>query len=171
MTTPVTTHDHSAALSVAISETRKPVRVLLVDDDDDEAALTQLLLSGVEDVQYALDRVATYEEGLEAIARDRHDAYLVDHQLGGRTGVELVCEARGAGSLAALVMLTGHRDRATDLAAMDAGATDFLLKGLTDGALLDRTLRYAIAQAALVSALDQSRDLMAGLIRATRWPA
>jgi FixJ family two-component response regulator len=67
-------------------------------------------------------------------------------------------------------MLTGRRDRATDLAAMDAGATDFLLKGGTDAALLDRTLRYAISQAAMVSALEQSRNLMAGLVRATRWP-
>jgi putative methionine-R-sulfoxide reductase with GAF domain len=60
-------------------------------------------------------------------------------------------------------MLTGHRDRATDLAAMDAGATDFLLKGKTDAALLDRTLRYAISQSAMASALERSRNQLAGL--------
>jgi DNA-binding response OmpR family regulator len=152
-------------------ETGGPVRVLLIDDDDDEAALTRSVLAGVQEVQYELDHVATFSEGLASIARDDHDAYLIDHQLGDRTGVELVREARAAGSLAALIMLTGQRDRSTDLAAMEAGATDFLLKGAIDAALLDRALRYAMAQAAMVSALEQSRDLMAGLVRATRWPA
>ncbi|MEO8229668.1 MAG: response regulator [Chloroflexota bacterium] len=161
--------DDSIGLPIGAPEP-KPVRVLLIDDDDDEVSLTRSLLAGVEGVRYELHRVATFDEGLASIALDDHDAYLVDHELGGRTGVELVREAREAGSLAALIMLTGRRDRTTDLAAMDAGATDFLLKGATDAGLLDRTLRYAISQAAMVSALEQSRDLMAGLIRATRWP-
>jgi DNA-binding response OmpR family regulator len=152
------------------TDTEDLVRVLLIDDDADEAILTRSLLVSVENLRYELDWVPTFEEGLASIARNDHDAFLIDHELGGRTGVELVTEARRAGSLAALIMLTGRRDRATDLAAMDAGATDFLLKGRTDAALLDRTLRYAISQAAMVAALEQSRDLMAGLVRATRWP-
>ena len=139
------------------------IRVLLIDDDKDEVSLTRSLLARVGDVRYELDWVPTFLEGLAAIARGEHDAYLIDHQLGGRTGVELVREARQAGSLAALIMLTGHRDRATDLAAMEAGATDFLLKGRTDSAALDRTLRYAISNVAMVSTLDRSRSQMAGL--------
>jgi FixJ family two-component response regulator len=141
----------------------EPVRILLIDDDEDEAKLTRTLLAKVTDVPYELDWVPTFREGLDAIARQDHNAYLIDHQLGGRTGTELVQEARDAGSLAALIMQTGQRDRTTDLAAMNAGATDFLLKGRTDAALLDRTLRYAIFQAAAVAALDHSRNQMAGL--------
>lgn len=142
---------------------RDPVRVLLIDDDDEEASLTRSLLACVEDVRYDLDSVPTFGEGLASIYRDEHDAYLIDHQLDDRTGVELVREAREIGSLAALIVLTGHGDRATDMAAMDAGATDFLLKGRTDAALLDRTLRYSISQAKMVSALNRSRNQMAGL--------
>jgi DNA-binding response OmpR family regulator len=141
----------------------KPVRVLLVDDDRDEASLTKSLLARAQDVVYEMDWVPTFREGVAAIARDEHDAYLIDHQLGIRTGVELVQEARDAGSRAALIMLTGQRDRQTDLAAMKAGASDFLLKGHTDAALLDRTLRYAVTQAAVVSALERSREQLDGL--------
>ena len=140
-----------------------PIRVLLIDDDKDEESLTRSLLARVEDIKYELDWVPTYSEGLASIARGEHDAYLVDHQLGARTGIELVAEARQAGSLAALIILTGHRDRATDLAAMEAGATDFLLKSRTDAALLDRTLRYSISHVAMVSSLDRSRNQMACL--------
>jgi FixJ family two-component response regulator len=141
----------------------EPVRILLIDDDDDEATLTRSLLGRVEDIRYELDWVATYGEGLAAIADGGHDAYLIDHQLGGRTGIDLVREARSAGSLAALIMMTGQRDRTTDMAAMNAGATDFLMKGRTDAALLDRTLRYAISQSAVVSALEHTHNQMAGL--------
>ncbi len=140
-----------------------PIHILLVDDDDDEAKLTRSLLGRVQDVNYELDWVPTFGDGLASIARDEHDAYLIDHQLGGQTGVELVREARRAGSLAALIMLTGQRDRATDMAAMDAGATDFLMKGKTDAAMLDRTLRYSISQVAMVSNLERSRSQMTGL--------
>jgi CheY-like chemotaxis protein len=139
------------------------IRVMLIDDDKDEASLTRSLLARVEDIRYELDWVPTFLEGLSSIARGEHHAYLIDHQLGGRTGIELVREARMAGSLAALIMLTGIRDRATDLAAMQAGATDFLAKGKTDATLLDRTLRYSISHVALVSALERSRSQMAGL--------
>ena len=143
--------------------TSEPIKVLLIDDDDDEASLTRSLLARVEDIQYSLDWVPTFGEGLASIAQHEHDAYLIDQRLGARSGIELVREARQAGSLAALIVMTGQRDRTTDLAAMIAGATDFLLKGKTDAALLDRTLRYAITQAAAVSALERSRNQMAGL--------
>jgi DNA-binding response OmpR family regulator len=143
--------------------TDQPVRVLLIDDDNDEATLTRSMLSRVDDVRYELDWVPTFGEGLASIARDEHDAYLIDQQLGGQTGTDLVREAREAGSLAALIMMTGQRQRATDVAAMNAGATDFLMKGRVDAQLLDRTLRYAISQATAMAALEHSRNQMAGL--------
>ena len=140
-----------------------PIRVLLVDDDKEEESLTRSLLARAEGARYVLDWVPTFGEGLAAIAQEDHDAYLIDHNLGARTGIELVREARDAGSLAPLIMLTGRRDRATDLAALEAGATDFLVKGRTDSALLDRTIRYAISHAAMVWTLDRLRNQMAGL--------
>ncbi len=140
-----------------------PIRVMLVDDDKDEESTTRSLLARVELAEYVLDWVPTFGEGLASIAQEHHDAYLIDHSLGARTGTELVREARDAGSLAPLIMLTGHRDRATDLAALEAGATDFLVKGRTDSALLDRTIRYSISHGAMVWTLDRLRNQMAGL--------
>jgi DNA-binding NarL/FixJ family response regulator len=157
------TNAGSIGVPIGVFSTIAPVRVMLIDDDDDDASLTRSLLARVADVKYDIDWVSTFDDGLNSIANAEHDVFLIDHQLGGATGIDLVREAREAGSHAALVMLTGQRDRATDIAAMDAGATDFLLKGRTDAALLDRTLRYAVSQAAMLSALDRSRNQMAGL--------
>jgi PleD family two-component response regulator len=50
-------------------------------------------------------------------------------------------------------MLTSHGNAAVDLAALDAGANDYLVKGKFDMALLDRTMRYATHQARIVTDL------------------
>jgi FixJ family two-component response regulator len=153
----------SIGLPIWALGTSEPVRILLIDDDDDEAALTQSMLSRVHDIKYELDWVSTFSEGLASIGRNQHDAYLIDQQLGGMSGTDLVREAREAGSLAALIMMTGQGQRAVDVAAMKAGATDFLMKGQIDIARLDRTLRYAITHAAALSAIETSRNRVAGL--------
>jgi FixJ family two-component response regulator len=143
--------------------TSEPVRVLLIDDDDEEASLTKSMLAKVHDIRYELEWVSTFGDGLAAIGRNQHDAYLVDENLGILSGTELVREAREAGSLAALVMMTGQGQRSTDVGAMKAGATSFLTKGQTDVARLDQTLRYAINHSRALAALDRSQNRVAGL--------
>ena len=137
--------------------------MLLVVDDEDETLLTRSMLARASDVRYTMDWAATYGEGLAGILRGDHRAYLVDHRLGTESGTELVRAARAAGSRAPLIMLTGERDRVRDLAALEAGATDFLIKGKTDTDLLDRTLRYAITQAETLQRLDRAYGQLAGL--------
>jgi diguanylate cyclase (GGDEF)-like protein len=137
-------------------------RVLLIDDDPDEYALTRGAFREFE-TNLALDWVDNYAAGLEAIRGDTHDAYLIDYRLGGESGIDLVRAARAGGSRAPLVMLTGQRDRETDVAAMEAGADDFLVKGRTDPALLERTIRYAIAHSAATTALEHSLEQMQAL--------
>ena len=51
---------------------------------------------------------------------------------------------------------------------MEAGAVDFLVKGRTDAALLERTIRYAITQAEATFALERSLAQVEGLERAGR---
>src|SRR5205085_23207 len=115
-----------------------------IDDDEEEYLITRSLLARA-NPGYRLDWASTYGEGLAAVMRGEHDAYLVDYRLGVFTGVELVQAARKSGSRAPLVMLTGSGNRETDSAALEAGASDYLVKGRSDPALIDRTLRYAIS--------------------------
>ncbi len=120
-----------------------PVRVLLVEDDDDDYALTRELLAEVGG-GYSLERAATYGDGLEAMRQGRHDVYLLDYRLGGRTGVELMREAAAQGCRGPVILLTGQGERVVDLEAMRAGAEDFLAKDRLDAPLLERSLRYAL---------------------------
>lgn len=118
------------------------VRVLLVDDDEDDYLLTRDLLADV-GAHFAIDWASTRAAGMEKLAEGDYDVALVDYQLGGDTGVDLLREACAHGCRVPVIMLTGQSDRATDLAAMHAGASDYLVKGRVTGDMLERAIRYA----------------------------
>jgi diguanylate cyclase (GGDEF)-like protein/PAS domain S-box-containing protein len=128
-------------------------RVLLVDDDDTFLLILKELLPPA---RYEIDRVATYDSGLEAMAACGHDVYLVDYRLPGRSGLDLVREASGRGCAAPVLVLTGVGDREVDLLAMKAGAADYLDKGRLDEVTLERAIRHAMERK---QAADDLRQL------------
>ena len=121
------------------------VRLLLVDDDEDDAKAFREHLNALAGADVHVDWAPPYEDGLEALMVGPYDICIVDYQLGPSDGVELVRAARNKGWRKPVLMLTGQRDRSVDLAAMDAGATDFLVKEDIDAEKLERSLRYAVA--------------------------
>jgi CheY-like chemotaxis protein len=152
-----------------------PVRLLLVEDDEEDAILLKRTLAEIPDARFEVQRVATGEAALQALASGWYDATLVDYNLGGSSGVDLIRDATAAGCVTPLIMLTGQRDRTTDMVAMKAGAADFLVKGQTDATLLDRTLRYAITSARIHEELRRGREQILGLEQIGRllsedWP-
>jgi PAS domain S-box-containing protein len=121
-----------------------PIKVLLIDDDEDDYILTCELFSLVKAGKYALDWASSYEEGLRIAAQREHHVCLVDHHLGEHSGVELIREARKSRLTTPMIMLTGSGDHDVDVEAMEAGATDYLVKNETSPARLERTIRYAV---------------------------
>ncbi|MBI5014946.1 MAG: EAL domain-containing protein [Deltaproteobacteria bacterium] len=119
-------------------------RVLLVDDDEDDYVLTRDLLGEIEGTGVDLQWEPDYDAALSTAAKSEHDVYLFDYRLGGRTGLELLCEATAKGCRGPIILLTGQGDRSVDVEAMKAGAADYLVKGKIDAALLERSIRYAI---------------------------
>jgi PAS domain S-box-containing protein len=120
------------------------IKVLLIDDDEDDYIITRDLLSDVKVGKYALDWAPSYEEGLKLIKRREHHVALVDYRLGERSGVQLIREAWESRLTTPMILLTGQGNHAVDVEAMQAGATDYLIKDQTPTALLERTLRYAV---------------------------
>lgn len=120
------------------------LKILLVDDDEDDYVLTRDLIAEIEGGGYDLEWVSTYEEAVAAIAQQRHDVYLFDYRLGEHDGLELLRHAIAEGCQAPIILLTGQGDREVDLAAMKAGAADFLTKGQLNAPLLERAIRYAV---------------------------
>jgi DNA-binding response OmpR family regulator len=86
------------------------LRVLLIDDSEDDYRLTQRILGDARFERFALDWIEGFDDGLAAVQSNSHDAYLIDHKLKTRSGLELIREAVRSGAIAPMILLTGHGD-------------------------------------------------------------
>jgi PAS domain S-box-containing protein len=145
-----------------------PVRVLLVEDDLEDGLLTRELFAGVNGFKVQLDHVTSYKSALEAMARQEHDVYLLDYQLGAHTGLELLREAHDRSWYTPAILLTGQGDRTVDLEATRSGAADYLTKGRVTVDLLERSLRYTLAQAQAENELRASERRLRAVYESTR---
>ncbi|MEP6809466.1 MAG: response regulator [Chthoniobacterales bacterium] len=123
-----------------------PFRVLLVEDDPDDFFLTSELLREIPGNKITLDWAKDFEAGRRAIQGCRHDAVLLDYQLGKGDGLLLLREALEQGCKAPIIVLTGQGDRDLALKALEAGAADYLVKGTLNAVALERAIRYALQQ-------------------------
>ncbi len=140
------------------------LRVLMVDDDEDDFIIVRSLLAQVKIAQYDVEWAATYAAALRAIEDRRHDVYLVDYRLGWYDGLDLLREGLARHDRAPFILLTGQGDYETDLAAMQAGAADYLVKSELTAALLERTIRYALERRRAAAALQESEARYRSLI-------
>lgn len=103
---------------------RTPV-LLLVDDD---APFRQRLQVTLERRGYAVTGAASLSEAREAIGGLQPTHAIVDMRLGDGNGLDLVDELRNLDADMRIVVLTGYGNLATAVAAVKAGAVDYLAK-------------------------------------------
>jgi diguanylate cyclase (GGDEF)-like protein/PAS domain S-box-containing protein len=146
---------------------RHLIKVLLIEDDEDDYVITQALLAEIDSTAFELEWQRAYSPALEQILQNEHDVYLVDYHLGERSGLDLLSEAIAKGCKSPIILLTGQGDQTVDIAAMNAGAADYLVKGKIDAAVLERTIRYAIERNRTLETLQQTfqdRNLLTSAI-------
>jgi FixJ family two-component response regulator len=115
--------------------------VLVVDDD---ASVRESLHSLLRSVGYDVGLFQTVEDLLDHRDGLAEAACLVlDVRLPGQSGLELQRTLMKAGIALPIVFITGHGDVPMSVAAMRAGATEFLTKPLRDQDLLDAVARGA----------------------------
>lgn len=121
-----------------------PKRVLVVDDDEADFVILRAYLekAGVADAEWC----PTTDEALRRMFEGGHDLYLLDYHIDRRTGIQLLEEARAAGFMGPVILLTGAEDAEVALAGARAGASDFLAKSRVDSGELRRALMYATSQ-------------------------
>jgi two-component system response regulator RegA len=99
--------------------------LLLVDDD---AAFRQRLDLMLTRRGYAVTPVASLAEARVAAARVKPAFAVLDMRLGDGNGLDLVADLRALRPGVRIVMLTGYGNLATAVAAIKAGAVDYLPK-------------------------------------------
>lgn len=126
----------------------KYLRVLLVDDDEDEYVLIKGMFARLPGqgggLQHTLDWAASYDEAIKLCTTGRYDIHLVDYHLGSHNGLDLMQAAQQHGCTAPFILLTGQGSYELDLAAMQQGAADYLLKDQINEYLLERSIRYSL---------------------------
>ena len=136
-------------------------RILIVDDDQ---AFRLRLARAMERRGYQVTLAASVAEGKRAAAAAPPDYAVVDLRLNDGSGLDVVAAIREATSEARVVVLTGYGNIATAVAAMKAGAIDFVEKPVADKALfsaIDKALEWSRAQSEPRESRDAARRIAA----------
>src|SRR3989442_188829 len=101
--------------------------VLVIDDDEQ---IRKLMVSLLRPMGYALGEASSAEEALDKIQATPPDLVLLDMQLQGRSGHDVLEEIRAdrRTRLTPVVMITGAATPERKLKAIQAGVTDFITK-------------------------------------------
>ena len=143
------------------------IKVLLIDDDEDDFFITKDLLSDSEQYNFVLDWEPSFNQALEKIVTAQHDIYLVDFRLGEQSGLQLIQAAQSSGQRGPFIILTGQEELAVDMAALQAGATDYLVKSRLDGYILEKAILYAIERNKVSEALHQNEQRYRGIFESS----
>ena len=137
-------------------------RVLVIDD---EAPLLHALRINLAARKYEVSTAADGASGLAAMARDRPDVLILDLGLPDMDGTEVIKGVRGWTSTP-IIVLSAWDQESQKVAALDAGADDYVTKPFGMDELLAR-LRAAVRRAApapdepVVTTQDFTVDLAA----------
>lgn len=127
-------------------------RVLVVDD---ETQIVRALRLNLQALGYHVDSASTGEDALKRAADHRPDAVILDLGLPGIDGVEVIRGLRGWTKIPIIVLSVREGER-EKIAALDAGADDYVTKPFGMGELVAR-LRAALRRS---SDHDQSAPII-----------
>jgi signal transduction histidine kinase len=151
-------------------ESKENLSILVVEDDAGDLGLlyAHLRLAGLGPRAEMVSTASaeTLAEGLDAARRLRPDVILLDLSLPDSSGLATVQAMRAAAPDSAIVVLTGHDEKAVALAALEAGAQDYLVKGQFDHDALGRAVRHALVRGRLEQHLVHHQQHLEELVAA-----
>ncbi|MDP8983421.1 MAG: response regulator transcription factor [Acidobacteriota bacterium] len=119
-------------------------RILVIDDEPQIRRVMRATLTGHE---YEVDDARTGEEALEKLRHARYDLILLDMNMPGIGGLETCRQIRSVSEIP-IIVLTVRNSEQDKVAALDAGADDFVSKPFSMPELLAR-IRAALRRAPL----------------------
>ncbi|MCG6551144.1 MAG: hybrid sensor histidine kinase/response regulator [Candidatus Magnetominusculus sp. LBB02] len=145
------------------------VRTVLVIDDDEAL---RLLIHNILEPDYLVFDAADANGALEQIVASDFDAILLDHHLGGRSGLDLLVELREDRKVdSAIIFMTSDTSRDLATQAFRENADDFigkpinrqLFKYAVSEALKKRDTQRQLQQAVAKAEIDEMKNLIIAL--------
>jgi two-component system, NtrC family, response regulator AtoC len=125
-------------------------RVLIVDDD---AAARRLLDVRLRALGCAVTQTSDGEEALSELSRGEPDLMLLDFQMAGMDGIDVLREIRKTGVELPVIVVTAHGSIETAVEAMKQGAYDFITKPI-DSQYLEIVVRKALERVRLRTEIE-----------------
>ncbi len=113
----------------------QPAQILVVDDEQNIRLTLSALLSRA---GHAVTVAASGEEAVAMFERQRFDLMLVDLQMPGMHGIQVVEVLRQRGLDTLVIVLTGHGSLETAIDGMHQGIFDYMLKTSDPGQIVER---------------------------------
>lgn len=129
----------------------RPARILILDDERDAAELLGMAIEGAGHEAVVTTRAAA---ALKEVDEGAFDAVVTDLQLDELDGIEVCAQILAKNPKLPVIVVTGHATLETAVAAMRAGAHDFVTKPV-DVDLLLLTLQRAIRHHRLHTEVDR----------------
>ena len=101
------------------------MRVLVIEDD---TTLGHALQEFLGDQGYAVDWLTEGEHAADALQAQPYDLLLLDLNLPGKSGLEVLTDLRQAGNQVAVLIVTARDELEDRVAGLDAGADDYVTK-------------------------------------------
>jgi len=138
------------------------IEVLLVEDNPGDALLIKDMLSVEVGCSFNLTNENRLSKAIQRASMSRFDVIILDLALPDSVGLETFSCLRDSVPHIPIIVLTGLNNENLAVDALKEGAQDYLVKGQVDGALLARSMRYAIerkrTEKELVEALEESQQ-------------
>lgn len=137
---------------------------LIVIDDDEQ--IRRLIVRLIKPMGHSVLEAGSAEEAHEKLLAAAPDLVLLDMQLPGRSGHELLAEIRAdpRTRLVPVVMITGVATHETKLKAIQAGVTDFIAKPFSPEELVAR-VRALLELKFVTDALEDAEQVIIALAR------
>ncbi len=132
-----------------------PIRVLIADDHE----VVRIGLAALLDGQPGLEVVAQAASGDEAVRltrRHRPDVVVMDIRMPNGSGIDACRAITAEAAEIGVIMLTSHADSEALFAAIDAGASGYVLKRVGSGDLVDAVRTVAAGGSLLDPAVTRS---------------
>ena len=113
------------------------IKILLIEDNPGDAYLIEEHLEEFANFSYELKIVETLDEALSVLKKQPFDVILLDLELPDSYGINTFLIVHNKNPLIPIIILTGLSDRTIESYAVKKGAYDFLVKGQTEGRLLE----------------------------------
>jgi two-component sensor histidine kinase len=128
-------------------------RVLYIDDDP---GLGRLVQRALEARGYALDYAPSGDAGLARLAQGGIDVVALDHHMPGQVGLDVLHQIQAMPAPPPVIYVTGSEDSHVAVAAMKAGAVDYVWKDVQGH--FKELLAVAVATALEKKKLQQAKD-------------